>query len=154
MVESINEQPNDIGPNSKLGDFYNILKAKWILTYGTTRFKPHHMNYVLVETWEAFKMSAGNIIRDGLYKTHLLPLRPTNMIKNIQAYVASIQKYSKGINQIAEDSCAPIKLLMKRTNNPMVVIRAKGGTQQPSRKIVLWAAAYDTAQKQTSLPLQ
>ena len=45
----INNQPNDNGPNSELKAIYNILKTKWILKYGTTRFQPHHMNYVLVE---------------------------------------------------------------------------------------------------------
>ena len=36
--DSINNQPNDNGPNSKLKALYNILKAKWMLKYGTTRF--------------------------------------------------------------------------------------------------------------------
>ena len=49
--DSISDQPNDNGPNSKLKTLYNILKAKWMLKYGTTRFQPNHMNYVLVETW-------------------------------------------------------------------------------------------------------
>ena len=49
--DSINDQPNDNGPNSKLKCLYKILKAKCMLNYGTTRFFPHHMNSVLVETW-------------------------------------------------------------------------------------------------------
>ena len=36
--ESINDQPNDNGPNSKLNSLYNILNAKWMLKYGTTHF--------------------------------------------------------------------------------------------------------------------
>ena len=48
--DSINNQPNENGPNSKLKALYNISKAKWMLKYGTTRFQPHHMNSVLVET--------------------------------------------------------------------------------------------------------
>ena len=39
--DSINDQPNDNGSNSKLKALYNILKAKWMLKYGTTRFQPH-----------------------------------------------------------------------------------------------------------------
>ena len=66
--DSINDQTNDNGPNSKLKALYNILKAKWMLKYGTTRFKSHHMNSVLVETWEYFKVSYGNIIRDSFAK--------------------------------------------------------------------------------------
>ena len=46
--DSINDQPNDNRPNSKLKALYNILKAKWMLKYGTTRFQYHHMNSVLV----------------------------------------------------------------------------------------------------------
>ena len=49
--DSINNQPNDNEPNSKLKALYNISKDKWMINYGTTRFQPHHMNYVLVETW-------------------------------------------------------------------------------------------------------
>ena len=37
-VESINDQPTDNGHNSELKAIYNILKDKWILKYGTTRF--------------------------------------------------------------------------------------------------------------------
>ena len=54
--DSINNQPNDNGPNSKLKALYNISKAKWMLKYGTTRFQPHHMNSVLVETWDVFSL--------------------------------------------------------------------------------------------------
>ena len=78
----INDRPNDNGPNSKLKALYNILKDKWMLKYGTTRFQSHHMNSVLVETWEAFTVSAGNTIRDSFCKTRLPPLCPPNMITN------------------------------------------------------------------------
>ena len=50
--------------------------------YGTTRFQPHHMNDVLVESWDSFKVSSGNIIVDSFAKTHLLTLSPTNIITN------------------------------------------------------------------------
>ena len=78
----INDQPNDNGPNSKLKSLYNFFKANLMLDYGITRFQTHHMNYVLVEKWEAFTVSACNIIRDSFTKTHLLPLSPPNMITN------------------------------------------------------------------------
>ena len=124
-----------------------------MLKYGTTRFQPHYMNSVLVETWESFMVSAGNIIRGRFAKTRLLPLSPPTMIINTQACVDSIQTSSKGINHIVEETIAPIKLLTTRTNNPMVIIQAKGSIQQPFRNIFLWAAAYDTAWNQTFLPL-
>ena len=106
--DSINDQPNDNTPNSTLKSPYNITKAEWMLKYGIIRFQPHHMSYVLVEAWDAFKVSYGNIIVDRFAKTHLPPLSPHNMITNTQAMVASVQTSSKGINQIAEDTVAPI----------------------------------------------
>ena len=122
LGDSINDQPNENGPNSKLKDLYNISKAKWMLKYDNTRFQLHHMKSVLVETWEAFTVSSGNIIRDSVAKTHIPPLTPPNMITNTQACVASIQTSSKGINEIVEDTLVPIKLLTTRTNYPMVIL--------------------------------
>ena len=46
---SINNQPNDNGPNTKLKSLYNVAKSVCMLEYGTTQFPPHHMNSVLVE---------------------------------------------------------------------------------------------------------
>ena len=125
-----------------------------MLKYGTTGFQPNHMNYVTVEAWEAFTVSSGNIIRDSFAKTNLPPLSPPNMITNTQACVASVQKSSKYLNQIAEDTLEPINFKVTRTNDPMVIIRAKGSTLQPPRNIILQAAVYDTVQKRTVLPLQ
>ena len=89
--ESINDQPNYNGPNDKLKSLCNVEKSVWIMKYGTTKFSPHHMNFVLVEVWYAFKMSAGNIIKDSFAKTKLPPFSPTNLTTNFQAYAASIQ---------------------------------------------------------------
>ena len=87
---SINDHPNYNRSNSTLKSLYNFLKAKWILKCGITRFQYHHMNSVLVETWEAFMVSSVNIIVDRLSKTHLPPLISPNMIKNTQSCVSSI----------------------------------------------------------------
>ena len=80
--ESINDQPNNNGPNSKLKSLYNVENSEWMLKYRTTKFSPHHMNSVLIEAWDAFNMSAVNIIRGRFEKTKLPPLRPTNLITN------------------------------------------------------------------------
>ena len=95
----------------------------------------------------SFKASSGNIIVDIYAKTHLPPFSPPIMITNTQAMVASVQTSSKTINKIAEDTVAPIQLQVTRTNDPMVIIQAKGRTQQPSRKIILRAAAYNRVRK-------
>ena len=118
----INDQPNDNRPNAKLEALYNTLKSKWMLKYGTSRFQPRHMNSVLVETWEALAVSSGNIIRDNFAKTQLPPLTPNNTKTNTQVCVAFIKTSSKGINQIAEDTLAPMQLLTTRTNDPMVIL--------------------------------
>ena len=127
--DSINNQPNGNGPNSTLKDLYNVSKAKCMLKYGTTMFQPHHMKPVLVEAWDAFKVSSGKIIFDSFAKTHLLPLIPPNMITNTQAMLASVQTSSKGINCIAGDRVAPSQLQVTRNNDPMVIIRVKGSNQ-------------------------
>ena len=46
---SINDQPNDNGPNYKLKYIYNEVKNVWMLKYGTTKHLPHHINSILVE---------------------------------------------------------------------------------------------------------
>ena len=120
--DSTSNYPNGNGHNAKLKALYNTSKAKWMMKYVTSRFQPHHMNYVLDETWEAFTVSAGNIIRDRSARTQLLPLIPPNMKTNTQVCVTSIQKKSKGINRIAEDTLANIQLLMARANGPMVFL--------------------------------
>ena len=62
-----------------------------MLKYGTKKFSPHHMNSVLVEAWDAFKISTSNTIRESFEKTKLPPLIPTDLTTNIQACAASIQ---------------------------------------------------------------
>ena len=47
-----------------------------------------------------------------------------------------------------------MNLQVKMTKEPMVIIRAKGSTQQPLRNILLRVSAYETVQQLTVLPLQ
>ena len=49
----------------------------------------NHMKYVLVEAWYAFKVLAGNIIKEIFSKKTLLPISPTNLTTNTQACDAS-----------------------------------------------------------------
>ena len=91
--DSINYQTNYNGPNSELKSLYNVTKSVCMLKYDMSKFSPHHMNYVLVEAWDAFKMSSGNIIRDSFSKKNLLPLTPTDLTTNNQSCDASIQVY-------------------------------------------------------------
>ena len=88
---SINNQPNDNGTNAKLKSLYNVVKSTWMRKYGTTKNSTHHMNFVLVEELDFFKMSAGNIIMYSFTKTKLISLIPPDLTTNIQACGASIQ---------------------------------------------------------------
>ena len=89
--ESINDHPNDNGPNAKLKSLYIVIKSTWMLKYGMTKFSPQHMKFVLFEALDAFKMSDVNIIRDNFAKEQLPSLIPPNLTTNTQACADSIQ---------------------------------------------------------------
>ena len=91
--DSTNNYTNDNGINSKLKFLYNMAKSARMLKYGTKTFSLHHMNYVFVEAWDAFKMSAGNIIRDSFVKANLPHLIPTSRTTDTQACDTYIQVY-------------------------------------------------------------
>ena len=91
--DSINDQPNDNDPNSKLKYLYNVAKSVWVLKYGTEIVSPHYMSFVLVEAWYDFNISAGNIIRDSFAKTRIPPLTPPESTTNTQACSTFIQVY-------------------------------------------------------------
>ena len=46
---------------------------------------PHHMNSILVEALDAFKVSSGIIIRESFKKTEILALNPNNFSTRTQA---------------------------------------------------------------------
>ena len=56
--DSVHGQTNDNGPNTKLKNFYDKKRRNWMRHHGKLKVTPPHMNYVLVETWEAFKLSS------------------------------------------------------------------------------------------------
>ena len=49
------------------------------------------MNSILVEAWDALKVSSVKFIMDRFLKIKLLPLSPTNFTTNFQACAASVQ---------------------------------------------------------------
>ena len=84
----------------------------WMLKYGTARMLPHHINYILVKAWDAFKVSSGKFLRDRFVKTKLRSLATTDLTTNTQACAASVQvtsgsKYEE-INEISCRTVAPI----------------------------------------------
>ena len=72
--ESMHEQPNDNGPKLKPKNLYGNERMNWMGKHGTIKFTPYHINYALVETWEALKPSSTTITQKYSKKTHLLPL--------------------------------------------------------------------------------
>ena len=84
------------------------------------------MNSVLFEAWDAFKVSAGNVIRDSFEKIMLLPIQPPDIATNIQACAASVEVYSgaksEEINNISRQTVAHIGLKVTRTDDHMVVL--------------------------------
>ena len=98
------------------------------------------MNPILVETWDNFKVSAGNIIRDSFVQTNLPLFIPTDITKNNQACAASIQVfYGAKYEEINEISCRTVALIgvqVNITDDNMAVIRSKV-SQELSRNIVL-----------------
>ena len=66
-----------------------------MLKYGTKKMLPQHMNSILVEVWDASKVSIGNIIRYSFVKTNLPPLSTTNLTTNTQACAVPMQVSSR-----------------------------------------------------------
>ena len=84
------------------------------------------MNSILVEAWDTFEVSAGNIIREIFVKTKLLFLSPPNLTTNTQACAASTQvpsgsKYEE-TNEISSIIVAYIEVQETRAGYPMVVL--------------------------------
>ena len=55
------DQPNNNVPNMNFNHLYGNAIMNWIRQHGTLEFTPAHINYVLVETWESFKLSSATI---------------------------------------------------------------------------------------------
>ena len=66
-------QTNNNDPNMKLKNVDGNARMNWMSHHGTLKFTPTHMNSILVETWEAFKLSSATITQKYFNKTHLLP---------------------------------------------------------------------------------
>ena len=62
--ESVKKNPNDNGPNLKLKNLYSN-KTKLDEKAQKTQVHADHMNALLVETWEAFKLSFIYITKDS-----------------------------------------------------------------------------------------
>ena len=95
--------------------------------HGTLNFTPAQMNYVLVETWEALKLSSVTITQNFFKKTHLLPLFRPDIGTNREDFLAGTQQSNRekadDIRSIEKAISAPIETEEVRTTDPMIILR-------------------------------
>ena len=58
-------------------------------------FSPHHINSILVESWDAFKVSSIKVIRDSFVKNKLLPLSPLDLTTTTPRHVLMDPRLNK-----------------------------------------------------------
>lgn len=155
--DSSNDQPNYNGLNLTFEALYNKAKSKLHTNFGTTSFAASHMNYLSVDVWQDFKVTASTVIRDRSPKKHLTPLQPTNHAATTQDFVALLKIYSgkivDEISALAKGSIAPMEL--KVTIMPgSIVILDEQSNKQLSRNLILRAAEFDEVRQHTVLPIQ
>ena len=120
-------------------------------------FSPHYINSILVESQGAFRVSAGNITRYIFSLKKLLSISLPDLTMNIQECDALIQvssvAKSEEINKISRHTVANIEVQVTRTDDTMVVLRAKSG-QKSSMNIVIRAASYESVREKYVIPIQ
>ena len=65
------DQPNDNGPNAALKGCYNEVKDEWDEKFGTMKYTPPHLNFVLVEAWRRFSHKAAPIVVRAFKKLNI-----------------------------------------------------------------------------------
>ena len=115
------------------------------------------MNFVLVETWEAFKIPSETITHYDFKRTHLTPLSPLDKEINHKSCLAYTQ-ISKGqkadyTELIYKATIAPAYLEETSTVESMVILRHKGRVCS-SHNLQIREASYDTIRTRNILPLQ
>ena len=73
---SVHVQPNYNGPDMVTINFYSNAIMNWINHHGTLKFTLPHINSILVEALEYFKLSSTTFTQKCFKKTHLLHLSP------------------------------------------------------------------------------
>ena len=151
----VHDHPKDNGPNMKINNLYGNAIMNWMRHHGTLKFTRAHMNSVLIETWEAFRLSPVTINQKGFKKTHLLPLDPPDIVTNHQSCIAGTQNSNREkedeIGCISKAIIFPIYMEEVRTTDPMVILREKIRCRT-QRNLLIRAAEYDTASTRPVIP--
>ena len=150
---SVHDQPNDNGKNMKLNNLYGNAIMNWMIHHVTLKFTSSQMNYVLVETWEAFKISSATITHKAFKNTHILPLSPPYIGFNHQACLDGSQQSNRyivdDIGRIEKESITPINMEEFRTTDPIIILREKGRCRA-SRNLFISPSVYDTVRSPTT----
>ena len=123
----MHDHTDDNGPNLELNNFYGNGIINWTWNHGTLKFKPSNKNAIVVETWEAFKLSSETISQETFENTHLLPLSPPEKFMNHQACLADNQTPNSSkadeIYSISKSSIVPAEMEEIRKTDPMVILK-------------------------------
>ena len=98
----MHDQKNYNCPNMKLDNFHGIARMNWTRQHGTLKFTPDHMNYFLVEMWEAFKLSSTTITYKAFKKTPP-PLSPHEILAPTTKLVLLVLNSQKERNRMILD---------------------------------------------------
>ena len=93
--DSDNNQTHDNALNTKLNYLYNDSKVEWIMNYGKAKHLPPHMESILEEAWDVFKVYSGITITYRFIKAKLPPPSPIYFSTNTQACVSSVKVSSR-----------------------------------------------------------
>ena len=125
--EYVHDQPNDNGPNMNIDSLYGNSRMNWTRHHGTLKFIPAHINSVLVETWEAFKLPSATTTQKAFKNTHLLLIYPPDIGTIHQSCLAGTQQSNREkageIGRIENTSIASIDMEEVRTTGPMEILR-------------------------------
>ena len=91
------DQPNNNSPNMSLNNLYVNTIMKWMRHHGTLEFTPAHMNSVLVETQEVFKLLHYHPKKhpEIFQEETPPPLPPTDIGTNHQACIAGTKQSNR-----------------------------------------------------------
>ena len=152
----MHDHTNNNGTNMKPKNLYGNEIMNWMRKHRTLKFTPDLMNYVLIKTWEAPKLSPTATTHKYFNTTHLSPLSSPDIGTNHQYCLAGNQKSNiereDDIGSIEKFSIAPIDMEEVRKSVPMIILREKGKCRA-SRNLLIRAAACDTMRTRTVLPL-
>ena len=103
--------------------------------HGTLKFTPAHMNYVLVTTWEAFKLPSAKITHNALKKTHILPLYPPD--------IETTKIVSMVLNNQTDKNHTILDIYQRPVSFPIDIEAKQSNYVKSSARIIKRGSSYD-----------